>query len=73
MVTDDEAEGDAATAAIALEPQEQAFFDLADADATMVADDIKTEANKVHGFESHRSAAVPWLGRTGIANHVRSL
>ena len=73
VVTDDKAEGDAATAAIALEPQEQAFFDLADADATTVADDIKTEANKVHGFESHRSAVVPWLGRTGIANHVRGL
>ena len=73
MVTDDAAEGDAAAAAIALEPQEQAFFDVADADASMVADDIKTEGNRVHGFDSHRSAVVPWLGRTGIENHVRGL
>lgn len=47
VVTDaDGAEGDAATATTALEPQEQDFFELADADAAKVADDIKTEGQQ---------------------------
>ena len=35
--------------------------------------DAAEEANKVHGFDGHKSAVVPWLKRTGIAEHIQDL
>ena len=38
----------------------------------MEQDAIKA-VNVVEGFDSHRSAAIPWLNTTGIVDHVRGL
>ena len=35
--------------------------------------DADDDANRVHGFDDHVSAVVPWLRETGIADHIRSL
>lgn len=47
------------------------FFRLLDADANVAEEDAKTQANIVHGFDSHKSAVVLWLRRTGIADHIQ--
>ena len=31
------------------------------------------DANRVHGFDEHRSAVVPWLREIGIVDHVHGL
>jgi hypothetical protein len=49
------------------------FFRQLDEDAVTAEEDAKAEANTVHGFDSHRSAVVPWLRRTGIEEHTRGL
>jgi hypothetical protein len=56
-----------------LDAGEQDFFKLLEDDATVAEEDAKAEANIVHGFDSHRSAVVPWLRRTGIEEHTRGL
>jgi hypothetical protein len=35
--------------------------------------DATEDANRVHGFDNHVSAVVPWLRETGIADHIHSL
>lgn len=49
------------------------FFRLLGEDARAAAEDAKAGARIVEGFDSHRSAVVPWLRRTGIADHIRGL
>jgi len=49
------------------------FFRQLTKDAVTAEEDAKAEANTVHGFDSHRSAIVPWLRRTGIEEHTRGL
>ncbi len=56
--------------AASLEPLEQVLFELADVDAAAAEEDAYVKANIDHNFESHRSAVIPLLRRTGIANHV---
>jgi hypothetical protein len=54
--------------------EEKEFFRQQDADVEQAGQDATIVANTVHGFESHRSAVVPWLDRrTGIAECVRGL
>jgi len=38
-----------------------------------VEEDAKAAANIVHGFDSHWSAIVPRLRRTGIEEYIRGL
>ncbi len=52
-----------------LDSGEADFFRQLDEDVAT----SKAEANIVHGFDSHRSAVVPWLRRTGIEEHTRGL
>ncbi len=58
-----------------LEPLDQAFFGLADVDAAAAAarEDAKVGPNIVHCVDNQRSAAMPWLRRTDIPDHVRGL
>jgi hypothetical protein len=35
--------------------------------------DAAEDADRVHGFDEHVSAVVPWLRETGIADHIRNL
>jgi hypothetical protein len=49
------------------------FFRQLTEDAAVVEEDAKAEANIVHSFDSHRSAVVPWLRRTGIEENTRGL
>ena len=51
----------------------EAFFRLLEEDAAAATEDARADANLVHGFDSHRSAVVPWLRRTGIADHIEGL
>ena len=52
---------------------EEDFFKSLDEDAIVAEQDAKANANIVHGFDSHKSAVVPWLRRTGIAEHIKGL
>jgi hypothetical protein len=52
---------------------DMAFFRALDEDAKAAEEDAKAGASVVEGFNSHRSAVVPWLRRTGIADHIRGL
>jgi hypothetical protein len=56
-----------------LDSREVDFFKQLNEDAAMAEEDARAEANIVHGFNSHRSAMVPWLRRTGIEEHTRGL
>jgi hypothetical protein len=57
-----------------LSAEEREFFRQQDADAKQAGQDAIAAGNTVHGFESHRSAVVPWLDRrTGIAECLRGL
>jgi hypothetical protein len=56
-----------------LDSGEADFFRQLDEDAATAEEDAKAEANIVHGFDSYRSAVVPWLRRTGIEEHTRGL
>jgi hypothetical protein len=49
------------------------FFRQLTEDAAIVEENAKAEANVVHSFDSHRSAVVPWLRRTGIGDNTRGL
>jgi hypothetical protein len=42
-----------------LDPGEAGFFKLLDKDVAIAEEDVKVEANVVHGFDSHRSAIMP--------------
>ena len=39
----------------------------------MAEQDAKANTNIVHGFDSHKSAVVPWLRQTSIAEHIKGL
>jgi len=69
----DGATGAADAGTSGLESGEADFFRQLDEDAAVAEEDAKAEASTVHGFDSHRSAAVPWLRRTGIEEHTRGL
>jgi superfamily II DNA or RNA helicase len=56
-----------------LDSGEADFFRQLSEDAAIAEEDATTEANIIHGFDSHRSAVVPWLRRTGIEEHTRGL
>ena len=58
---------------LAQSEEELAFFERLDDDETAADRNAMEEADIVHGFESHRSAVVPWLRRTGIEMHTRGL
>ncbi|KUJ08145.1 uncharacterized protein LY89DRAFT_764883 [Mollisia scopiformis] len=65
--------GAAAAGTNDLDSGEADFFKQLDKDAAIVEEDAKAKANIVHGFNSHRSAVVPWLRRIGIEEHTRGL
>jgi chloramphenicol O-acetyltransferase len=57
-----------------LPPDKREFFQQQDTDVKQAGQDTAVAANTVHGFESYRSAVVPWLDYlTGIVECVRGL
>ena len=56
-----------------LDSEDADFFKQLDKDVAVAEEDAKVEANIVHGFDSYKSAIVPWLRRTGIEEHTRGL
>ncbi len=65
-------EGDRPEQSLSVEEQE--FFWQQDADVKQAGQDATAAASTVHGFESHRSAVIPWLDRrTGIMECIRGL
>lgn len=53
--------------------QHTTFFRQQEEDIQQARDDAAEAANLVEGFDSHRSAVLPWLQTTGIADHVGGL
>lgn len=49
------------------------FFRQQEEDIRRARDDALEAANRVEGFDSHRSAVLPWLQTTGIIDHVGGL
>jgi hypothetical protein len=49
------------------------FFHIEEDDIQQTQCDTDDNANRVHGFDDHVSAMVPWLRETGIADHIRNL
>jgi hypothetical protein len=49
------------------------FFQAQKDDIQSAERDAIEDADRVHGFDDHVSAVVPWLRETGIADHIRSL
>lgn len=49
------------------------FFREREQDLERAQEDAHEEANRVAGFDAHRSSVVPWLRTTGIVDHVRGL
>ena len=49
------------------------FFQAQANDIQQAECDAAEDADRVHGFDDHVSAVVPWLRETGIADHIRSL
>jgi hypothetical protein len=49
------------------------FFHTQEDDIQQAECDAAEDANRVHGFDDHVSAVVPWLRETDIADHIRSL
>jgi hypothetical protein len=49
------------------------FFHTQEDNIQQAEHDAAEDANRVHGFDDHVSAVVPWLRETGIADHIRSL
>jgi hypothetical protein len=49
------------------------FFHTQEDDIQQAEHDAIEDADRVHGFDNHVSAVVPWLRETGIADHIRSL
>jgi Orsellinic acid/F9775 biosynthesis cluster protein D/Helicase conserved C-terminal domain len=56
-----------------LSATEASFFQHVHADLERAGEDAQKAANIVHGFDRHPSAVIPWLRRTGIADHTRGL
>lgn len=53
--------------------QKRRFFRTQEDDVRQAESDAVNDTNRVHGFDEHRSAVVPWLRETGIVDHVHSL
>ena len=53
--------------------QREDFFRSQEDDVRRAERDAVDDANRVHGFNDHVSAVVPWLRETGIADHVHGL
>ncbi|KAK0257443.1 hypothetical protein LTR35_018222, partial [Friedmanniomyces endolithicus] len=53
--------------------QRDDFFRSQKADIAQAERDATEDANRVRGFDDHRSVVVPWLRETGIVDHVRGL
>lgn len=53
--------------------QKRQFFRVQEDDVREAQRDAADDANRVHGFDEHRSAVVPWLRETGIVDHVCGL
>ncbi|KAK6442802.1 hypothetical protein LTR95_000961 [Oleoguttula sp. CCFEE 5521] len=49
------------------------FFRAQEEDLKVAESDAADEANRVQGFDDHRSTVVPWLRETGIVDHLRRL
>lgn len=49
------------------------FFQAQEDDVQQAERDAADDASRVHGFDEHRSAVVPWLRETGIVDHVHGL
>ena len=49
------------------------FFRTQENDVRQAEHDATEDANRVHGFDDHVSAVVPWLRETGIADHINHL
>ena len=53
--------------------QKHHFFRAQEDDIRQAQRDAVDDANRVHGFDEHRSAVVPWLRETGIVDHLCGL
>ena len=53
--------------------QKHDFFQAQANDIQQAECDAAEDANRVHGFDDHVSAVVPWLRETGIADHIQNL
>ena len=73
FVVDDDATGASDASTASLDSGEEDFFKQLSEDVAVAEADAKAEADVVHGFDSHKSAVVPWLRRTGIEEHTRGL
>lgn len=51
--------------------QEDEFFRRQEDEARKTAADAMERGDRVHGFDDHKSAVIPWLRSTGIADHLR--
>ena len=51
----------------------RSFFRQQEEEVRQMEQDAIKAVNVVEGFDSHRSAAIPWLNTTGIVDHVRGL
>lgn len=60
-------------AAPLLEAAEEGIFKSLNVDIVAAEQGAKAYANIVHGFNTHKSAVVPWLRRTSIAEHIKGL
>lgn len=55
------------------EPAYHPFFRQQEEGLQLSDQTAAEQANRVQGFEDHRSTVVPWLKITGIAEHIRGL
>ena len=53
--------------------QKDEFFRTQEDDIRQVEHEAAGHADRVHGFDDHVSAVVPWLRETGIVDHVHGL
>ncbi|KAI7722348.1 hypothetical protein KC353_g581, partial [Hortaea werneckii] len=53
--------------------QKHEFFRAQEDDVQQAQRDAADDANRVHGFDDHVSAVVPWLRETGVADHICGL
>lgn len=51
----------------------QTFFQSQKEDLAQAEQDAAEDANRVRGFDDHRSTVIPWLRETGIVDHLRGL
>ena len=52
---------------------QHAFFQVQEEDMRKAEGDAAEEANRVQGFDDHRSTVVPRLRDPGIVDHLRGL